>query len=195
MRTKSAKTGQMQEAEKRTGESSRFFGFSWSKLIYTLIIILLYVPTVFVGVQTFLPEYSDYEQGVPYKDCYLYTNLYNTQQQECRSEEEVHKAVELQQQCVDEQQNEINVYKKAKREYDTWKYLSVLSMAVLTLILVMVLGFDVPIKIGLFVGAAAAVFIATIQYFETKSIPAFIVLLAVFCIIVYVIQKRERFFG
>ncbi len=96
--------------------------------------------------------------------------------------------------CSKEQQADQKAYDETKRNYDTWRYLAILGVAVLTLVLMMFIAFDTPIKIGLLIGSAAAVFISTMQYFETKSIPAFIVLLVVFCIIVFVIQKREKFF-
>lgn len=166
-------------------------GFSWIKLIYTLIVIFLYVPLVFLGVRTFLPEYTNYDYPV-YKDCYGYAPYVETDK--CYTAEEQTKIVEARDQCVAEQQAEQKAYDDAKRGYDTWKYLSVLGFAVLTLMLVMFLVFDVPIKIGFFIGAAATVFIATIQYFETESIPAFIVLLVVFGLVIYLIQKREKFF-
>ena len=108
--------------------------------------------------------------------------------------EEQAKMVEKRDTCLQEQQADQKFYEETKRDYDTWRYLAILGVAVLTLVLMMFITFDTPIKIGLFIGSAAAVFISTIQYFETKSIPAFIVLLTVFCIIVFVIQKREKFF-
>lgn len=162
------------------------------KLIYSLIVIFLYVPLVFVGVRTFLPEYTDHYDYPAYKDCYAYAPYAEGSQ--CYSAEEQAKMVEKRDQCIEEQQAEQTKYDDAKREYDAWRYLAILGVAVLTLVLMMFITFDTPIKMGFFIGSAAAVFIATMQYFETKSIPAFIILLTVFCIIVFVIQKRERFF-
>lgn len=167
-------------------------GFSWSKLIYTLIVIFLYVPLVFLGVRTFLPEYTEYYDSPTYKDCYGYAPY--AEESKCYDAEEQGRMVEKRDQCLEEQQAQQQHYDDEKRQYDTWKYLSVLGFAVLTLVVVMLIGFDVPIKAGLFVGSAAAVFIGTIQYFETESIPAFIVLLVVFGIVVYLIQKREKYF-
>ncbi len=166
-------------------------GFSWSKLIYTLIVIFLYVPLVFLGVRTFLPEYTGYDYPM-YKDCYGYAPY--AEESKCYDADEQAAMVEKRDQCLEEQQAEQKTYDDEKRQYDTWKYLSVLGFAVLTLVIVMFLSFDVPIKIGLFIGSAAAVFIGTMQYFETESIPAFIVLLVVFGIVVYLIQKREKYF-
>ena len=184
------KREQIQKAQNQ--KTSRFAGFSWMKLVYTLIVVFLYVPLVFLGVQTFLPKYSDYDYPIQYKDCYAYTPY--DEQSKCYDAEEQAKIIEQRDQCMAEQQAVTDKYNKEKREYETWKYLSVLGFAVFTLVLVMFIGFDVPIKIGLFIGSAAAVFIATMQYFETKSIPAFVVLLVVFGLVVYVIQKREKFF-
>lgn len=173
-------------------KQSRWSGFSWSKLVYTVIVIFLYVPLVFVGVQTFLPQYSDYSYPL-YKDCYAYVQYSETDK--CYDAKEQASIVEKRDQCVADQQAEQKAYDDAKRGYDTWKYVSVLAVAVLTLVLVMLIGFDAPIKIGFFVGSAAAVFISTMQYFDTRSIPAFIVLVVVFALVVFVIQKREKFFG
>lgn len=166
--------------------------FSWAKLVYTVIVIFLYVPLVFVGVQTFLPEYSDYNYPF-YKDCYGYVPYAETDK--CYDAQEQAAILETRDQCLEDQQKEQKAYDDAKKQYYTWKYISVLAVAVLTLVLVMCIAFDTPIKIGLFVGSAAAVFISTMQYFDTKSIPAFIVLLVVFGLVVFVIQKREKFFG
>lgn len=168
-------------------------GFSWMKLIYSLIVIFLYVPLVFVGVRTFLPEYTNHYDYPMYKDCYSYA-LYS-ETDKCYNAEEQEKMIEKRDQCLQEQQADQKAYDETKRDYDTWRYLAILGVAVLTLVLMMFLAFDTPIKIGLLIGSAAAVFISTMQYFETKSIPAFIVLLTVFCIIVFVIQKREKFFN
>lgn len=182
-----------QSAKRETKNQAKITsGFSWMKLIYSLIVIFLYVPLVFVGVRTFLPEYTDYYEYPAYKDCYAYAPYVETNT--CYSAEEQEKMVENRDQCIEEQQADQKAYEEAKREYDMWRYLAILGVAVLTLVLMMFITFDTPIKIGLFIGSAAAVFIATMQYFETKSIPAFIVLLIVFCIIVFVIQKREKFF-
>ena len=175
----------------KDAKSSPKSGFSWTKLIYTLIVIFLYVPLVFLGVRTFLPEYTGYDYPM-YKDCYGYAPY--AEESKCYDADEQAAMVEKRDQCLEEQQIEQKVYDDGKRQYDTWKYLSVLGVVVLTLVLVMFLGFDTPIKVGLFVGSAVAVFIATLQYFETESIPAFIVLLAVFGIVVYLIQKREKYF-
>ena len=178
---------------KQKAAETKKSGFSWVKLIYTLIVIFLYVPLVFLGVRTFLPEYNDAYSYPMYKDCYALapygegTTCYNAEEQATM--------VANRDACLETQQAEQKVYDDAKRQYDTWKYLAVLGVAVLTLVLVMFIVFDVPIKIGLFIGAAATVFIATIQYFETESIPAFIVLLVVFGLVIYLIQRREKFFG
>ena len=135
---------------KETKTASTFAGFSWTKLIYTLIVIFLFVPMVFLGVRTFLPEYSGYYEYPVYKDCYGYAPY--SEESKCYDAEEQTAMVENLDQCLAEQQADQKAYDEAKRGYDTWKYLSVLGVAVLTLVLVMFLGFDVPIKVGLFIG-------------------------------------------
>ncbi len=190
-----AKKQMIKNATEKSSEQKqiRWSGFSWSKLVYTVIVIFLYVPLVFVGVQTFLPQYSDYSSPGQYKDCYAYAPY--AEQDKCYNADEQTAMVKKRDQCLAEQQAEQKKYSDEMNAYNTWKYISVLGVALLTLLLVMVVGFDTPIKIGFFIGSAAAVFISTMQYFDTKSVPAFIVLVVVFALVVFVIQKREKFFG
>ncbi|MDP3698231.1 MAG: hypothetical protein Q8R47_01450, partial [Nanoarchaeota archaeon] len=45
---------------------------NWTKLLYVLMIVLLYVPMVFLGANVFFPQYTGtnaYFHG-PYTDCY-----------------------------------------------------------------------------------------------------------------------------
>ncbi|PIN80496.1 hypothetical protein COV16_00840 [Candidatus Woesearchaeota archaeon CG10_big_fil_rev_8_21_14_0_10_34_8] len=163
--------------------------FQWSKLVYTLIVIFLYVPLVFIGVRTFLPEYSGYND-YPYKDCYMYQPV--PEDVTVAEREELNGKYN---ECYEEQRAEQQAYEEEKRQYDIWKYMVVLAVALVTLLAVLFVPLDTAIKIGFFVGSAATVFISTIQYFETESKIAFAVLVVVFCMVVYAIHKREKFFS
>ncbi len=158
----------------------------WTKILYTAIVILLYVPLVLIGVRTFLPEYTDYYSYPIYEDCYM-KYAYPTEAnitQEQRDE---------QTQCVQNQQDQQKAYEQEKRHYDAWKYLTVLFFTLITLVSVIFIPLDLPIRIGLFAGAAMTAFVSTIEYFNTESIPAFFVLVVVFILVLYIIQKRSKF--
>ena len=158
----------------------------WTKVLYTAIVILLYVPLVLIGVRTFLPDYTDYYSSPVYVDCYMkypYPVTTNMTQEQINNQTE----------CLQTQQDDQKAYELEKQKYDAWKYLTVLGFALITLVSVIFIPLDLPIRIGLFAGAAMTAFVSTIQYFNTESIPAFIVLVVVFLLVLYIIQKRSRF--
>ncbi|MFA6888404.1 MAG: hypothetical protein WC254_02825 [Candidatus Woesearchaeota archaeon] len=161
-------------------------GFPWKKVLYTAIVILLYVPLVLIGVRTFLPDYTDYYTYPLYEDCYMkyaYPVDGNITQEQRDN----------QLQCQQKQQDDQKAFEEEKRHYDAWKYLTVLGFALITLVAVIFIPLDLPIRIGLFAGAAMTAFVSTIQYFNTESIPAFVVLVIVFCLVLYIIQKEAKY--
>jgi hypothetical protein len=158
----------------------------WTKILYTAIVILLYVPLVLIGVRTFLPDYTDYYSYPIYEDCYMkhgYLADGNITQEQRNTQTE----------CLQKQQDQQKAYDEEKRGYEAWKYLVVLGFALITLVSVVFIPLDLPIRIGLFAGAAMTAFVSTIEYFNTESIPAFIVLVVVFLLVLYIIQKRGKF--
>src|SRR3989338_8510102 len=104
----------MKVISSKDAKSSLKSGFSWSKLIYTLIVIFLYVPLVFLGVRTFLPEYTDYNDYPAYKDCYGYAPY--AEESKCYDAEEQALMVEKRDLCVEEQQAEQKQYDGEKRQ-------------------------------------------------------------------------------
>jgi hypothetical protein len=178
-------------AKKQASKDSKVTGFPWTKLAYIALVVLLYIPLVFIGVRTFLPDYTDYyiyDRG--YKDCYMYQPY-----AEGVSVDEREKAQLLYDECYEEQQAAQQQWEEEKRNYDVWKYLVVLGIVLITLMLVVFVPFDDAIRVGLFVGSAISVFVATMQYFETESKLAFVLLVVVFGLVLFVIQKRGKFFG
>jgi hypothetical protein len=163
-------------------------GFPWTKLAYIALVVILYIPLVFIGVRTFLPEYTDYYDRV-YKDCYMYQPSVEGMSLEERVEQQ-----HVYEECYEEQRAAEQAWEEEKRGYDVWKYLVVLGIVFITLGLVIFVPLDGTIRVGLFVGAAISIFVATMQYFETESKLAFVLLVVVFGLVLFVIQKREKFF-
>jgi hypothetical protein len=163
-------------------------GFPWVKLAYIALVVILYIPLVFIGVRTFLPDYTDYNDR-PYNECYFdrYSPELSVAEQE--------KVQILSDECYEEQRVLQQVYDEEKRGYDVWKYLVVLGIVFVTLLLVVFVPLDSAIRVGLFVGSSISVFVATMEYFETESKLAFALLVVVFGLVLFVIQKRQKFFG
>ncbi len=174
------------EKTKKESKGGMENAFSWQKLAYTAIVIILYIPLVFVGIRTFLPEYTNY-YDYPQKDCYMYQPYTENMTSKTQYETQT-----LYDECWEEQRTAQKTWDEEKRQYDVWKYLTVLGVVLLTLVAVVFVTLDMPIKLGLFVGAAITAFIATIQYFESESKLAFVLLVVVFIVVLYLIQKRNK---
>ena len=154
----------------------------WKNIIYTLIIILLYIPIVFMGANVLFPKYdlSNYYQG---KHCY--EPAYYPQHQPPMADEQ--KAIDT---CTRQENEERQVYDEAKRKYDSWKYIFILGVNLVALVVLVTFSFLTPIKIGLFSGIAISSFVSTMQYFESKSIIGLILVVIVFIGTVFIIQKK-----
>ena len=167
---------------------------NWTKLLYVLIIVLLYVPMVFLGANVFFPEYTG--QQAYYRgdtDCYLKypypaqpEKLTETQQQAIN---------ENQRKCSLEIQQKQDEFEKAKLAYEGKKYsfIALFNLAILLIALFIPLLQD-SVMMGLFLGSTAATFGATIRFFDTKSKIGFIILVITFFIMIYFINRKKDTF-
>ncbi len=169
---------------------------NWTKLLYVLIIILLYIPMVFLGANVFFPEYAgsnSYYRG-PYEDCYLKyptpemvtNNLTNTEREEI-SQSQI--------KCQEETMNKERAWQNQKNAYEGKKYV----MVTLFNLLVLLIALFIPLLqdsviMGLFLGSLAATFGATLRYFDTNSKIGFIVVVLTFFVMLYFINKKKDSF-
>ena len=151
----------------------------WRNVVYSLIIVLLYVPTVFLGANVFFPDYDGYfqEKG----NCYAARPI----AEDIDSEEQ-----KLMDECWEEQNAERQAWEDEKDEYDSWKYIFIIGVNIVALILLVVLGLMQSVKIGLFAGVAVSSFAATIGYFESKSLVGFVLVVIVLIGTILIMQKR-----
>lgn len=154
----------------------------WKSIIYTIIIILLYIPIVFMGANVLFPKYDDYNY---YEGKRCYEPAYYP-----RSEPPTPMQQQAIDACIQEENEERKVYEEAKRKYDSWKYIFILGVNIVTLLVLIAIPLLTPIKIGLFSGIAISSFVSTMQYFQSKSIIGLVLVVLVFIGTVFIIQKK-----
>ena len=149
------------------------------KIIYTLIIVLLFLPLVFMGANIFFPEYSgsdDYYKG---GECY-----------ELQDEERI-ETPEFKE-CIETEEKERAQYQEAKQAYDSWKYIFVVAVSLLALLIAIFVKLDQSILYGLFLGATLASFFSTWIYFDTQSRLGFLFLVVIFVAAIGFIVSRTK---
>jgi hypothetical protein len=168
---------------------------NWTKLLYVLMIVLLYVPMVFLGANVFFPEYTGtnaYYRG-PYADCYG-KYPYPVNPESASSAEKA--AIEVnQRKCNEEFQTAQDAFEQAKLSYEGRKYvfISLFNLAILLLALFLP-KMQESVTMGLFMGSIAATFGATVRYFDTKSKIGFVILVVTFFAMLYFINRKKENF-
>ena len=164
---------------------------NWTKLLYVLIIVLLYIPMVFVGANVFFPEYTGqnaYYQG-PYADCYA-KYPYPVQP----TQEQSQAISEKQMACQDEFNVAQREFEQEKLAYEARKYIFITIFNLAILLFALFVTLQDSVTMGLFLGAAATTFGATLRYFDTKSKIGFAILVLTFFAIIYFINKKKDTF-
>jgi len=167
---------------------------NWTKLLYILIIVLLYVPMVFLGTNVFFPKYTGsnaYYRG--YDDCY--TKYPYPEKPETISQAERSALDQHQRECQEEYQQKADAFEQEKLGYEGWKYvlIALFNLAILLMAL-FVPKLQDSVSMGLFLGSIAATFGATIRYFDTRSKIGFIILVVTFFVMLYFINRKKDTF-
>ncbi len=168
---------------------------NWTKLLYVLIIVLLYVPMVFLGANVFFPEYTGtnsyyHPAGTDCYQKYPYPANPDTLTTSQREAIDTH-----QRECQDEFNQENEKFEQAKLQYEGKKYvfIALFNLAILLLALFLPLLQD-SVTMGLFLGSIAATFGATIRYFDTQSKIGFgILVITFFAMLFFINRKKDSF--
>ncbi len=162
---------------------------NWTKLLYVLIIVLIYVPMVFLGANVFFPKYtgmnSYYDQAGT--DCYYKYPIPTAK----ATPEEAAAINEKQQKCNEENQAAQKVWEKEKNTYDGWKYVFIALFNLAIILFALFVPMQDSIVMGLFLGSIVATFGATIGYFQTNSKIGFGVLVVTFFVMLFFINKKK----
>ncbi len=176
-------------------DTYHLFIMNWTKLLYVLIIVLLYTPMVFLGANVFFPEYTGanaHYQGL-YLDCYG-KHPY-PQNPDTLTGAERTRIDELQRECSLKNQEEQRAWENKKLVYEGTKYVFVaLFNLVILLLALFVPKLQDSVTMGLFLGSIGATFGATIRYFDTRSRIGFIILVVTFFAMLFFINRKKDSF-
>jgi len=162
----------------------------WQKLIYSAIIILVYIPLVFMGANVFFPEYTGAEAHYRgYEDCLGKFPQFERDTPEMTAE----KRAEVEE-CQRKAESERIEFESAKLQYEGKKYAIIAGFNLAILLLALFVSFADAVVAGLFFGAVIATFGATVRYFDTKSKIGFLILVITFLIMLFFISKRAKGF-
>lgn len=168
---------------------------NWARMFYVLIIVLLYIPMVFLGANVFFPEYTgsqSYYHG--FGDCYM---KYPYPEPAKLSEPQRVAVSEMQRKCQEENNLAQKRWEDEKLKYEGTKYvfISLFNLAVL-LIAAFLPFLQDTVAMGLFLGSIGATFGATIHYFDTRSKIGFVILVVTFFLMLFFINmKKDSFVG
>lgn len=166
---------------------------NWTKLLYVLIIVLLYVPMVFLGANVFFPEYTGSNSYYrPTVECY---SRFPTPDASKVNEEQWQQVSEKQQKCQEEVNQAQQDWENNKLAYEGKKYvfIALFNLAILLLALFLPKLQD-SVTMGLFLGSIGATFGATLRYFDTRSKIGFVILVITFFAMLYFINRKKESF-
>ena len=153
----------------------------WLKIVLSLVVILLYIPLVFMGANVFFPEYTG-------SDSYYYSY------KACTLPADENGAYAQNDSCYEEQQAEQKAYEEAKAQYDGNKYIFIVVLNLIVLLIALFVSLDESVLIGLFLGSTLTSFFSTWTYFSTQSKIGFGVLALIFFITIFFITKKKYIF-
>ncbi|MBS3155969.1 hypothetical protein J4413_01905 [Candidatus Woesearchaeota archaeon] len=149
---------------------------SGSNYIYVGIVLLIYIPLVFMGANVFFPKYTGPNSYYPYQECSVSTP----------------DATRIDKICINEQEEKRIQFETEKNLYNSNKYIFIIVLSLVSLLIVSFLNIENIIKLGIFIGATINTFVSTLIYFDTKSKIGFGILVLIFILIVYYINKNKN---
>ncbi len=150
----------------------------WKKIVFAIAICLIYIPMVFMAVNTFFPK-------APVNECYI-DYKYPVIAAENK---------EINQTQLDEYNRKIREceisFDSERTKYDGWKFIVIMIVNIIAT-LFMLMKFDKSIIFGLFFGVVITAFSATINYMESRSVIGFALLVFLFGLIIYFVNRLSK---
>ena len=137
----------------------------WTKLLLALVVILLYIPLIFMTANVLFPDFTGSHSYYDYRDPCTITKG---------------DTIESNDTCFEEQRAEQEAFDIEKNQYNGNKYAFIAILNLIVLLVALLVSFEESILIGLFLGSVITIFSATWAYFETKSVTGLIALAITF---------------
>ena len=162
---------------------------NWVKLLYVLVIALLYVPMVFLGANVFFPEFTGTEAHFKgFEECDSLRYPGPPVSEEVRTVEQAEY-----EQCMNEKRAEQKAWDDERKVYNGWKYTAITGFNLLILLLIVFIAFADAVSMGIFFGTVATAFIATVSYWEyARTKIGFILMLVTFFAVLLIVNKRTK---
>jgi hypothetical protein len=166
---------------------------NWIKLLYVLVIALLYVPMVFLGANVFFPKFTgteSYFRGT--EECYP---QYPPSAKMTAEEQQVSTAA--QQASINECLARARVAEQAWNEernvYNGWKYSLITGFNLVILVLAILLPLTDAVLMGVFIGTVVTAFAATVSYWDyARTKLGFVLMLVTFFVVLWIVNKQAK---
>ncbi len=161
----------------------------WRSVAFALAVCVLYVPMVYLGVNTFFPE-------LPENTCYLsvkhvyspYAPPYALPECNCTAAEGQAAA----QAASETEMRECDAaWQQKRREAEAGRYVGIMVISLVGSI-ALLLKLEKSITSGMFIGVVVTAFIGTVRYIETRTVAGFALLVALFLIVIAYIQRQRK---
>lgn len=164
------------------------------KIVYPLLIVVLFIPLTFFAANTIFPQYKDYYDS--YKPCYMpeAVKIQVENNDTTFSEVELQRRITDQQifeKCQAEEEEKRKEYELFKEKYDVYRFFVVLALAIISLLVVLFITLQNEIITGLFIGSVLSTVIGLMTYFDSSSWIALGLLVVVFVGVVWFMNKRK----
>lgn len=147
--------------------------------VNTLIILMigvLFTSLVFYAASVFFPHKED--------DCWTkYPVRYDVNYDNPKDVNEANEITKKQTECSEA----LNAYNK-NVDQKGQIFVGIITVIVLIAMLFISVG---PAQIGLFIGAILSSIVSTIAYYNTNSVISLVLLIVVFCAIIYIVSKKK----
>lgn len=168
---------------------------NWLKLVFVLVIALLYAPMVFLGANVFFPKFTGSESSFRgAEDCYPRYSISEKlplEQQQAISEQQQKQINE----CLAKQREAESAWNEERNVYNGWKYAAITGFNLVILLIALFLPLQEAVLMGLFFGTVVTAFAATVSYWDyARTKTGFLLMLATFFVVLYIVNKRARAF-
>jgi hypothetical protein len=166
---------------------------NWIKLLYVLVIALLYVPMVFLGANAFFPKFTGTEsefQGE--QECYVQyppNAKMTAEEQQAIATAQQEKTNE----CLAKQRVVKQAWDEERKVYNGWKYSLITGFNLVILILAILVPLIDAVLMGIFIGTVVTAFAATVNYWNyAKTITGFALMLVTFFVVIWIVNRQAK---
>jgi hypothetical protein len=166
---------------------------NWLKLLYVLVIALLYVPMVFLGANVFFPKFTgteSYWRGA--EEC----TLQYPPNAKMTAEEQQTIAVAQQEktnECLARARVAEQVWNEERNVYNGWKYSLITGFNLVILVLAILLPLTDSVLMGVFIGTVITAFAGTVSYWDyARTKLGFVLMLVTFFVVIWIVNRQAK---